>query len=153
LALGAVATTQEKDGSVVRSVEELLEARRSVSIARLHVPVTGLNWGEDHIGRTPADEPIVAAVAAVDMTNGTVSQARVALSGVWARPVGLVKAATKLVGKPLTQDQIQAVAADVAGEVEPVGDFRGSEEYRRAMAVVLTRRTLEQCMRKEQGNE
>ena len=153
LALGAMATTQGKDGSAVISIEKLLEIKRSADIARLHVPVTGLTWGEAHIGRTPADEPIVAAVAAVEMTKGIVSQARVALVGVWARPVGLVKAATNLMGRPLTQDQIQAVAADVVGEVEPEGDFRGSEEYRRAMAVVLTRRTLEQCMRKEMGNE
>lgn len=153
LALGAMATTREKDGLAVISVEDLLEIKRAVNITKLHVPVTGLSWGESHVGRTPADEPIVAAVAAVEMAGGLVSQARVALAGVWPKPVGLAKAAANLVGKPLTQDQIQAVAAEVEGEVEPVGDFRGSKEYRRAMAVVLTRRTLEQCMRKEMGND
>jgi CO/xanthine dehydrogenase FAD-binding subunit len=151
LALGAMATTQEKDGLAVISVEDLLEIKRSANITRLYVPVKGLSWGEKHVGRTPADEPIVAAVSAVEMTAGLVAQARVALVGVWPKPVGLAKAAAKLVGQPLTQDRIQAVAAEVAGEVEPIGDFRGSEEYRRAMAVVLTRRTLDQCMRKEMG--
>jgi CO/xanthine dehydrogenase FAD-binding subunit len=33
----------------------------------------------------------------------------------------------------------------VEEEVTPRGDFLGSEEYRRAMAGVLTRRALEQC--------
>jgi CO/xanthine dehydrogenase FAD-binding subunit len=38
------------------------------------------------------------------------------------------------------------VANAIEGEVAPEGDFRGSEEYRRAMAGVLTRRALEQCL-------
>jgi CO/xanthine dehydrogenase FAD-binding subunit len=46
---------------------------------------------------------------------------------------------------------IRAVATAVEDEVEPEGDFRGSEEYRRAMAGVLTRRALEQCLEKETG--
>lgn len=153
LALGATATMKVEDGPEQLSVEALLEAKKAVNITRLHVPVAGLSWGEAHVGRTPADEPIVAAVAAVETSNGIVSQARVALMGVWPKPVGLAQAPAKLIGGPLDQDQIQAVAAEIGGEVKPEGDFRGSEEYRRAMAVVLARRALEQCLRKETGNE
>jgi CO/xanthine dehydrogenase FAD-binding subunit len=153
LALGATATTEGEDSSAHQSVEALLEIKRAVNITRLHVPIAGLSWGEARVGRTPADEPIVAAVAAVATTHGIVSQARVALTGVWPKPVGLAKAPAKLIGERLTQDQILSIAAEMEGEVEPEGDFRGSEEYRRAMAVVLTRRALEQCLRKETGNE
>ena len=153
LALGATAATQGEEGLEQRSVEALLEVKKSVNITRLYVPITGLSWGEAHLGRTPADEPIVAAVAAVETSDGIVSQARVALTGVWPKPVGLAQAPAKLIGGPLTRDQILAVAAEIEGEVEPEGDFRGGEPYRRAMAVVLTRRALEQCLQKETGNE
>lgn len=153
LAVGAMATMQSENGPEQISVRELLEIKKAVKISRVHIPVDGLSWGEMRVGRTPADEPIVAAVAAVEVTDGVVSQARVALTGVWPKPVGLARAPGKLIGGPLTQEQIQAVAAEVEGEVEPEGDFRGSKEYRRAMAAVLTRRALEQCLRKETGNE
>ncbi len=106
LALGATTTTQGAGGSEQRSVEALLEVKKAVNITRLHVPITGLSWGEAHVGRTPADEPIVAAVAAVETTDGIVSQARVALTGVWSKPVSLAVAPANLIGSPLTQAQI-----------------------------------------------
>jgi CO/xanthine dehydrogenase FAD-binding subunit len=71
-------------------------------------------------GRTPADRPIVAAVARA----GGDGKRRLALAGVAAAPV--------LVPGP----------AAIAG-LEPPGDFRGSGEYRRALAVVLAARALE----------
>ena len=72
-----------------------------------------------------------------------------ALTGVWEVPVRLAKAPLALVGGPLDEDTIAAVAAAVEAEVAPQGDFLGSEEYRRAMANVLTRRALEQCQEVE----
>ncbi len=69
-------------------------------------------------GRTPVDTPIVAAYARVH--DGETS---LALTGV---------AATPLLVDP----------ADVAA-LAPPADFRGSSEYRRSLAVVLTRRVLD----------
>ncbi len=68
-------------------------------------------------GRTRADRAIVAAAARV-ATDGT---ERLALSGVAATPV---------------------LVADV-DELDPPGDFRGSGEYRRALAEILVARVLE----------
>jgi CO/xanthine dehydrogenase FAD-binding subunit len=54
-----------------------------------------------------------------------------------------------LVGAPLDKERIRAVAAAVEAEVSPKGDYRGSAEYRRAMAGVMTRRALERCLQEE----
>jgi CO/xanthine dehydrogenase FAD-binding subunit len=70
------------------------------------------------VGRTPADTPIVAAVA----RRGGDGTARLALCGVAALPT-LVDPA--------------AVAT-----LQPPGDFRGSTEYRHEMAGVLSTRVL-----------
>jgi CO/xanthine dehydrogenase FAD-binding subunit len=115
----------------------------------VHLPlnVTGRVWGESHVARTPADEPIVAAVAVIDLTDNVVRQARLALTGVWRELVRLAQSADILVGGPLNHDHIRQVVAAVEREVTPVGDFRGSTEYRRAMAGVLARRALNECMR------
>jgi len=147
LALGATVTVEGDSEPAEIPVERLLAERPKGKITALHVRTQGVHWGKAHVGRTPADEPIVAAIAGVEMVNGKVSQARVALTGVWPKAVAMAKAPAQLIGVPLGESQIQAVAAAVQEEVNPPGDYLGSIEYRRAMAGVLTRRALEHCLR------
>lgn len=146
LALGAVVTVEEAVEAEV-PLEDLLENKISDQIAALHIPRRGSHtcWGEARVGRTPADEPIVAAFATVEANDGVVEEARVALTGVWSQPARLTHAPAALVGEPLSRERIQVVAAAVEDEVEPQGDYLGSTAYRRAMAGVLTRRALEAC--------
>jgi len=130
---------------VQRKVEE--------RITTLHVDVRDLQWGAAHVGRTPADEPIVSAVAVVSSDGDVVRDVRVALTGVWPESVRLAKAPARLAGGSLDQQIIQAVAEAVEHEVAPQSDFLGSEEYRRAMAGVLTQRALEGCLHREAEDE
>jgi CO/xanthine dehydrogenase FAD-binding subunit len=77
-------------------------------------------WGHAaaaHTARTPADRAIVAAFA-----RETVDGPRIALTGVAPTPV-------------LVQP---------GDELHPAGDFRGSSEYRRALADVLMNRVMEE---------
>ena len=153
LALGATVTVEGEAGSFETPVEALLQQRAQGQITALHVKTKCVRWGEAHVGRTPADEPIVAAIAGVQLNEGVVRQARIALTGVSPKPVLLTKAAARLVGTSLGAEDIRAVAETVEEEVAPKGDFLGTEEYRRAMAGVLTRRALEQCLDEEAKNE
>ncbi|NWF70014.1 MAG: FAD binding domain-containing protein [Chloroflexi bacterium] len=73
-----------------------------------------------HVARTPADKPIVAAVA----RRGPDGRVLLALSGVARTPL-LVEAA-----------QVE--------QLQPAGDFRGSPLYRREMALTLSRRVLDE---------
>jgi len=50
-----------------------------------------------------------------------------------------------LVDQLLTSELIAAAAARAAELVQPAGDFRGSAEYRKAMAGVLAERALQQA--------
>jgi len=146
LALGTTLVVDGEEVPLAVGVHFPRSARRAGQASHaLHVRVGGLRWGEAHVARTPADEPIVAAVAVVEMAGNVVQAARVALTGVWPEPARLAQAATQLVGAPLDEEHIRAVAAAVEQEVAPKGDFMGSREYRRAMAGVLTRRALGQC--------
>ena len=153
LALGATVTVEEDAGPVEAPLEALLQRRVGGEVCALHVRVRGVKWSEARVARTPADEPIVAAVAMVEIDGGLVRQARVALTGVWSDPVRLAQAPAQLVGGPFDEGSIQVVAEAVEKEVAPKGDFQGSEEYRRAMAGVLTRRALTGCLRQEAGGE
>jgi len=71
------------------------------------------------VGRTPADKPIVAALARL----GEDGKIRLALCGVANTPV------------LVDPDNVKAA-------INPTGDFRGSTEYRRQMAATLTKRIV-----------
>jgi len=142
LALGATVAVEGAEAPL----EALLRGEVQGAVSTLRARVRGVLWGEACVARTPADEPIVAAVAVVEMDGDVVRQARVALAGAWPEAARLAKAPASLVGGPLEEESIRAVAAAVEAEVAPKGDFRGSAEYRRAMAGVMTRRALAQCL-------
>jgi carbon-monoxide dehydrogenase medium subunit len=152
LALGATVTVEGDTGPAVVPLDALLQQGAEGKVTALHTVSIqgaggmGMRWGEARVARTPTDEPIVAAVAVVEMNGGTVRQARVALTGAWSGAVRLAEAPEQLVGGLLDRDRIQAVAEAIEDEVAPKPDFLGSDGYRRAMAGVLARRALEQCL-------
>ena len=141
---------QEEDVGVTTLVRE----RIAGDVITLRVPQHGDRcWGEAHVARTPSDDPIVAALAAIRSSDGTVEEARVTLTGVSSHPVWTVDAVDQLLGQALDSDRIMGVASAVTDEVEPEGDYLGSEAYRRAMAGVMTRRALEACAASLRGGE
>lgn len=146
LALGARVLSGEDEEQPLADYLERSEAR-DVPASAIHMSteVPGRVWGEACVSRTPADQPIVTAVAVLDLTNGEVRQARLALAGTWRGPVGLAGSVESLVGGPLDEKRISEVTEAVEREVEPRSDYRGSADYRRALAAVLARRSLEDC--------
>lgn len=97
--------------------EPTLLAGRFISAVTVE---TGGAWAVARTARTRADRPIVAAVA----RHTPAGEVRLALAGVAERPLLL--------------ESIEEV-----NELEPRGDFRGSGEYRRALAATLAGRVLE----------
>lgn len=147
LALGATVTVEDDDGAVDVALKALIRGRVEGDVKALHVPPrAGMRWGEAHVARTPSDDPIVAAFAVVSSSDGVVEEARVALTGVSSEPVWLTDGGDALLGRALDRERIAATASAIEDEVEPQGDYLGSETYRRAMAGVLTRRALEACV-------
>lgn len=152
LVLDARVVLEGDDGPVELSLEALLEGSSQGEIVTLRVPLAAgerLQWGTARVARTPADDAIVSAFASVGVANGVVQRARLALTGVSAEGVYLAGAANDLIDGALNEERIRHVADAVEQQVTPEGDFLGSAEYRRAMAGVLARRALEECLRKE----
>lgn len=80
--------------------------------------------GEAHrVGRTPSDEPIVAAVGRVDADGQ------------------LIVAATGVAEAPTLVDP------EHLDELQPPGDFRGTPDYRRHLASVLVSRVTQELTR------
>lgn len=100
---------------------------------RIPWPASPLGGGLARVARTPADYPIVTAVAVADA-----EQIRVALGGVAPQPLLLQ------LSHP---DQTEAALEEALTTAPLLDDFRGSAEYRRAMALVMARRAVEQARR------
>ena len=108
-------TTSQARLSIVQVLDDL-GALDGGLITDISFPTTG-RGAADRTGRTPADRPIVAAVAHRG-PGGT----RLALTGVASRPI--------------------LVDADAIDGLEPPADFRGSSDYRRLLARILSARVL-----------
>ena len=142
LACGAAVQVDENQ----MDLNSYLSAKQKVKAAALLLPVSAnQELAVARVGLTPAGEGIVLAAAGVVLTDAVVSEARLALSGVWQGRQWMSAAAAGLVGSALTDEAIQMAANAVEAEVDPPADYLGSTEYRRAMAVVLTRQVLEAC--------
>ena len=98
-----------------------------------------------YVARTPSDAPIVAACAVVEAADGRCVRARLALGGVADLPLMATEAMARLADQPLTHEAIVEAASLAARDLTPPGDYRGSSEYRRAMAEVLSARVLSQA--------
>jgi len=85
---------------------------------------------------------IVGVAAAVEVKGGTIQWARVGLTGAGTHATRLTAVEKALAGKPATKQSIDAAAA-LATLSEVNSDIHASDEYRRAMIPVFTRRALE----------
>ena len=102
------------------------------------------------VGRTPRDRPIVCAVARLELAKGIAGNVRLALGGVAPTPVRASAVEQMLERKQVTPARI-AQAAEMAAEgLAPPDDFRGSAQYRAAMARVLARRALTKAVARAQ---
>ncbi len=86
---------------------------------------------------------IVGVAAVVAMSGGTVSHARVALTGVGEVPYRAKAVEAALAGSDGSSASLAAAAAHAIDGVEVSSDIHADRTYRSAMAVVYTRRALE----------
>ncbi len=96
--------------------------------------------------RTMDDYATVAVAAQADVQDGVCCGLRVSLIAAGPTAVHATEVENELTGKPITAQGIRAAAEAVASQVDPLDDFRGSSDYKRRMAVVFTRRALEQVL-------
>jgi carbon-monoxide dehydrogenase medium subunit len=94
------------------------------------------------VARTPRDKPIVAVATRVTREGDLCGGVHVALAGVAGRPIRAYDAEDRLKGQPFDKKLVDVAVRAVTQPLRPPSDFRGSSEYRREMAAVLTRRAL-----------
>jgi carbon-monoxide dehydrogenase medium subunit len=97
---------------------------------------------------------VVGVAAAVTMKEDFAESVRITLGAVAPTPLRSKGAEKIVTGKIVTEDLIEEAGQCAARECRPISDIRGSEEYRREMVRVFTKRALRSAIgRKEGGNE
>ena len=90
---------------------------------------------------------IVGVAAALEMSNGRIREARIGLTGAAPHAIRLTNVEEALAGQVLSTETVDAAARLAGSDLKAInGDIHGSQEYRRAMIPVFTRRALTKAL-------
>ncbi len=90
---------------------------------------------------------IVGVAAVLQLGDGNVCQsARLAVTGCTSKATRLSGAEAALAGQPLNDERIMQAAQAAAEGLEINGDLYASEEYRRHLVTVITKRVLQRAL-------
>jgi aerobic carbon-monoxide dehydrogenase medium subunit len=119
-----------------RQPDELLEQVRFPTAG----PGTGVSFQE--VARRHGDFAIVGLAASMTLSDGVISEARLALAGFSDVPVRATAAEDLLAGERPSTGLFDEAARLVTDDADPPADLQGSSEYRKTVAAALVRRGL-----------
>jgi len=112
---------------------------------RLPSPASGSHYIKHKI-REVMDLAFIGVAAAINMDNGTITDARIGLAAVAPTPIRATEAEDLLKGNAPTPELLEQAGEAAATGCSPISDLRCSAEHRREMVDVLTRRTLQYAL-------
>jgi carbon-monoxide dehydrogenase medium subunit len=150
LALGASVVLKSASGEREVPIEDFLVDTFQSSIApnelltEVRVPGPGARAGGTYLKleRKVGDYATVAAAIYLELSNGSVASAGIALTSVGLKNIKATAAEASLVGSAPGEAAFAEAGRLAAEASRPVGDVRGSAEYKRHMVDVYVRRGL-----------
>ena len=112
----------------------------------------GTGWAFEEVSRRAGDFALAATAVTIGVTDGAVSEARIAVTGVGSKPLRISEAETLLVGHAPNAELIAEVSTLVRALVEPNTDLHASAGYRRHLIGVLVGRALDAAWRRAHGD-
>jgi len=149
-ALDAEFVVRSRSGERVIPAAEWFEgylttARRPDEIlVEVRFPAAGPDSGAafQEVARRHGDFAVVGVAASLTLTDGAISDARLAFSGVADVPVRAAEAENLLVGEEPSTELFEEAARRATADIDPPADLHGSSEYRKKVAAALVRRGL-----------
>ncbi len=105
---------------------------------------TGVSFQE--VARRHGDFAMVGLATSVTLSDGAISDARLAFAGVSDVPARATAAEELLAGQRPSAELFDEAARRAAGDVDPPSDLHGSAEYRKKVAAALVRRALREAV-------
>jgi carbon-monoxide dehydrogenase medium subunit len=133
--------------------ETALKPNEILTEIRIPTPPAKSGGAYKKLERKVGDYAIAASAAQITLAgNGTVASAGMALTNAGRGPVQCTAAELFLTGKKPDEATIAQAAALSAKAASPSADWRGSEEYKREMARIMTMRALTTAVERAGGN-
>ena len=101
---------------------------------------TGVSFQE--VARRHGDFAIVGLAASLTLSDGAISDARLAFAGLSDVPVRAAAAEDLLVGERPSTELFDEAARRATDDVDPPADLHGSSDYRKTVAAAIVRRGL-----------
>jgi carbon-monoxide dehydrogenase medium subunit len=157
-AIGAQTVVRGLDGDRVLDIDDFHRGpyRTAVEddemLLEIRVPVHPRSGSAyEKVDRRVGDWAVAAAGAALSLDeDGIIAEAGVALAAVGA-DIACAPAREELIGQAPTRAVLERAGAAAAAACSPVADQRGSAEYKRHVAGVLTFRALERAAARAQA--
>ncbi|MBT8250757.1 MAG: xanthine dehydrogenase family protein subunit M [Acidimicrobiia bacterium] len=156
IALGATMVARSSSGErEIPAQEFFVDALTSALsddeiLVELRVPTStnGSTSAYDKLGRRGGhtDYAVAGVAVWVQVTDGSVSDARIGVTGVGTRPSLAEAAASALIGTDGNDEAITDAAALVTDGITVIEDLYGSVEYKTHLAKVFTERALRQAL-------
>jgi aerobic carbon-monoxide dehydrogenase medium subunit len=121
-----------------RPDELLLEVRFPTA-----APGTGISFRE--VARRHGDFAIVGLAASLTLSEGAISDARLAFAGLSDVPVRAAAAEDLLAGERPSAELFEEAARRATDDLDPPADLHGSSDYRKKVAAALVRRGLREA--------
>lgn len=150
IACGATMVVRSQSGArEIASEDFFVDAMTSALepgeiLVEVLLPKSGGASAYDKMGRRGghSDYAVAGAAAWVRKDNGTVTDARVALTGVGTRPMLALGSTEAIIGSDGSAEAIAGAAARAVEGVTVLEDLYGSEEYKAHLAKVYVRRAV-----------
>ena len=108
---------------------------------------------ERFIPRNEMDIAVAAVAVSVTLDNSGTNfeSVRIALASVGPTPIFATKASNSLKGKSINESSISEAAAIAKDESSPISDMRGTIEHRKQLIEVITKRMLNEAVKRARG--
>ncbi len=126
--------------------ETALEEGEMILEVQVPAPVAKTGVAYKKFNLLESDQGIISVAASVTLNgNSKCKEARICLGNAAPTVIRAKKAEAKLVGQKLGADVLEQVGQAAAEEAEPVADIHASEDFRRHLVGVFTKRMVKQA--------
>jgi CO/xanthine dehydrogenase FAD-binding subunit len=135
----------------VSSLTTCLEADELLVDIELPALEKKTGWAFEEVARRAGDFALAAVAVLLTTSWGKVASVRVAAMGVADRPTRLGEVERLIKGKAVSESLLAEAAECARHIVQPTTDLHASADFRRHLAAVLMRRTLDLAWRRARG--
>ena len=122
-----------------------------LTAVRIAPPPAGHGYAYEKLKRKVGDYATAAAAVILTVSNGAVATCAIGLTNVADTPLLAEAASQAVIGARLDKAALVRAAAAAEAIAKPAADGRGSAEYRRKMAGVMTARALARAYARANG--